>query len=68
MQEDLNSLFERSGAIALVEGEDQDEPVELITTFEGLKKKPFTTLRMATTRATFTTRRTTRVMRRRPRP
>merc|ERR1712061_295521 len=36
----LDKLFERSGAIALVEGEDQDEPVELITQFESLKKKP----------------------------
>merc|ERR1719410_166222 len=40
MQEDLDKLFERSGAIALVEGEDQDEPVELITKLSDVKGKP----------------------------
>merc|ERR1719229_2235553 len=39
-QEDLDKLFERSGAIALVEGEDQDEPVELITKLSDVKGKP----------------------------
>merc|ERR1719419_1864970 len=39
-QADLEKLLERSGALALVEGEDQEEPVVLNTKLENLKSKP----------------------------